>query len=180
MSTACVITGVGRDRVGIVAQLSEFLVRHGCNLMDSSMTKLRGEFALILMVSVDDDKYEQLKNDLEQDQGKMGLLISVRKLDAAELAESTEQESLFVIRLYGADKAGIVARVTSELAKLSLNITDVQTKMISQGNGDVFVMLLEAGARPGLTEQMLNQTLDPLAKELGVNISAEEIEVMEL
>ncbi|MBX9691827.1 MAG: hypothetical protein K2Z81_05540, partial [Cyanobacteria bacterium] len=46
MSTNIVLTGVGRDRVGIVAELSQVLFEFGCNLLDSSMTLLRGEFAV--------------------------------------------------------------------------------------------------------------------------------------
>ena len=45
MPRAVVLTGVGRDRVGIVAELARVLYELGCNLLDSSMTLLRGEFA---------------------------------------------------------------------------------------------------------------------------------------
>jgi len=180
MSTICVITGTGQDRVGIVAELAELLGQHGCNLLDSSMTKLRGEFALILMVSVATESYSTFKSDLEAKQAELGLTITVRELKPDELAEADKSDRFFLVRVYGADRTGIVARVTRELAQLGLNVTDVQTKMITQDKGDVFVMLLEATAPESLTEEKVKATLEPVSQELGVTISAEEIEVMEL
>ena len=179
-SVVCAITGTGQDRVGIVAELAELLGRHGCNLMDSSMTKLRGEFALILMVSIARSDFSSFKLFLESKQSELGLTITVRELNPAELVEAPHSDRLFLVRVYGADRVGIVARVTRELAHLHLNVTDVQTKMISQEKGDVFVMLLEATAPESVLEAGVKASLEPLGQELGVTISVEEIEVMEL
>jgi glycine cleavage system transcriptional repressor len=180
MSTICVITGTGQDRVGIVAELAEYLGKHGCNLMDSSMTKLRGEFAIILMVSLPGENYADFKSGLEAKQAELGLTITVRELNPDELVEAEKSDRFFLVRVYGADRTGIVARVAREIARLGLNVTDVQTKMIAQDKGDVFVMLLEATAPESLTEHKVKSTLEPVSQELGVTISAEEIEVMEL
>ena len=45
------ITVVGHDRPGIIAQTAEVLSEHGMNLEDSSMTLLRGHFAMTLICS---------------------------------------------------------------------------------------------------------------------------------
>ena len=44
------VTAVGADRPGIVAAVTGAFVDHGCNLEDSSMTILRGQFAMMLVV----------------------------------------------------------------------------------------------------------------------------------
>jgi len=41
----------GRDRPGIVAAVTGVLAGAGCNLEDTSMTILRGHFAMMLVVS---------------------------------------------------------------------------------------------------------------------------------
>ncbi len=46
-----VITAVGTDRPGIVNDLSKHIHESGCNISDSRMTILGGEFAIILMLS---------------------------------------------------------------------------------------------------------------------------------
>ena len=46
-----VLTAVGPDRIGLVEEISEFVVKHQCNIEDSKMAVFCGEFALILLVS---------------------------------------------------------------------------------------------------------------------------------
>ena len=43
------ITVLGHDRPGIIAQTAEVLAGYGMNLEDSSMTLLRGHFAMTLI-----------------------------------------------------------------------------------------------------------------------------------
>ena len=44
-----IMTAFGKDRPGIVADVTEMLYENGCNLEDTSMTLLAGEFTLILL-----------------------------------------------------------------------------------------------------------------------------------
>ena len=43
------ITVIGPDRTGIIADVSEALAGVGANLSDSTMTRLRGHFAMTLI-----------------------------------------------------------------------------------------------------------------------------------
>ena len=44
------LTIVGRDRAGIVSQVTEILYDQGCNIADSSCSILGGQFAMILIL----------------------------------------------------------------------------------------------------------------------------------
>ena len=44
------LTIVGRDRPGIVSQVTEILFNNGCNIADSSCSILGGQFAMILIL----------------------------------------------------------------------------------------------------------------------------------
>src|SRR5437879_12155108 len=46
-----VLSAIGRDRPGIVADLAELIYECDCNLEDSSMTILGSEFAVLLLLS---------------------------------------------------------------------------------------------------------------------------------
>jgi len=46
------ISAMGKDRPGIVANFSKVLFQVGCNLEETSMLLLRGEFAMILIVAL--------------------------------------------------------------------------------------------------------------------------------
>lgn len=181
MQKTVVITGAGRDRVGIVAELADFLFKLGCNLLDSSMTLLRGEFALILMTTLPENlSVDDLRSGLLKLQDKLALNFSVRELAQEELQEQTNDSFQFIMSVYGADKPGIVAGVTKELAQLKMNITDVQTKSVQQDKGEIFVMMLELSSVQELRAAELQERLTSFASKLGVDISVRELEVMEL
>ena len=46
------ITVIGPDRTGIVADVAEALAGVGANLTDSTMTRLRGHFAMTLICTL--------------------------------------------------------------------------------------------------------------------------------
>jgi glycine cleavage system transcriptional repressor len=47
---ALALSALGRDRPGIVAEVTGVLVEHGVNVEDSRMAILRGEFAMVLVL----------------------------------------------------------------------------------------------------------------------------------
>ncbi len=181
MQKTVVITGAGRDRVGIVAELADFLFKLGCNLLDSSMTLLRGEFALILMTTLPDEmSVADLQKGLGELQKKLALNFSVRELAPEEMTEQDANLFHYIMSVYGADKPGIVAGVTKELASLKLNITDVQTKSVRQEKGEIFVMMLELSSAGEMKAKDLQDKLAAFASTLGVDISVRELDIMEL
>src|SRR6478736_6245787 len=56
MSNTLAVTVLGHDRPGIIATATSALADLGGNLEDSSMTLLRGHFAMTLVVSSDADQ----------------------------------------------------------------------------------------------------------------------------
>jgi glycine cleavage system transcriptional repressor len=181
MAKTVVLTGVGRDRVGIVAELTELLFELGCNLLDSSMTLLRGEFAIIVMAEVPADvSTSQLENQLERIEKHLGMKIHVRELSATELEDiPLMSENQFIVSVYGADKPGIVTRVTRALADNGINITDVQTKSAG-GAKKIFVMILEVSAPSPVSFGKLESMMIETAKTIGVDISVQSLDVVEL
>lgn len=180
MAATVVLTGVGRDRVGIVAELAQLLYELGCNLLDSSMTLLRGEFALILMVELNaTTTIADLETKLTTIENQLGMKIHVRELSPEELQEPESEQNAFIVSVYGADKPGIVAHITRALAHRSLNITDVQTKSTG-GASKIFVMILEVTGPAAMTATALQQDLKAIASELNVDVSVQSLDVVEL
>lgn len=182
MSKTVVLTGVGRDRVGIVADLAESLFQQGCNLLDSSMTLLRGEFAIILMVRLSQkETLDQLRQRIQSIESKLGMNIHIRELADDELADKTTTDQPHMISVYGADKPGIVAGITRALADLDINITDVETKYTGDDTAKpVFLMVLEVTVPPSYTTDKLRSALKQVSQRLGVDVAVESIEVLEL
>ena len=181
MSKTVVLTGTGRDQVGIVAKLTEALFEVGCNLLDSSMTLLRGEFAIIVMVELPgQETQDALQRKLQSIETSLGLTIHLRELSEDELKPAAPPANPYLISVYGADKPGIVAGITRELANLGINISDVQTTSTQSETSDVFVMILEVSAPDNINADKLSSMLLQKGKSLGVDISVQPIEIMEL
>jgi glycine cleavage system transcriptional repressor len=176
-----VLTGVGRDRVGIVAAVAEKLYQLGCNLLDSSMTLMRGEFALILMVQLPEaETVESLQKSMVSVEKEMGLTIHLRELSEQEIAEPVTHGNPCLISVYGADRPGIVSGITRAIADLNLNITDVQTKYSDSGGKQIFVMMLEVTAPESMPAQAVESSLSQVASSLEVDVSVQILEVYEL
>jgi glycine cleavage system transcriptional repressor len=162
------VTAVGADRPGIVAAVTGSLAAHGCNIEDSSMTILRGQFAMMLVVDTPAGVgVDQLQAALAAPAADLDLVVTVRP--AAEPAPAAEPDLVsWTVSVYGADHPGIVHGLTSLLAERSVNIVDLSTRVIGTAENPVYTMLLEVTLPPGGDPRELERELETKAGELGV------------
>lgn len=156
------ITVIGRDRPGIVADVAEVLARLGANLTDSTMTRLRGHFAMTLIcVGPAVAEVEAALAPLAAD-GQ--LLATVRAVvPDGERASSGEP---YVLAVHGADRMGIVAAMTRALADAGGNVTDLSTRLA----GALYVVVAEVELPPGAAEKVAAR-LSSTAADLGVDVT---------
>lgn len=157
------ITVIGHDRPGIVAQVTQILADLGVNLTDSTMTRLRGHFAMTLVCtgSVPAEEVEAALLPLGQDGS---LLATVRQVRPE--SEQPAVGSPYLVSLHGADRLGIVAAVTQILAAAGGNITDLTTRLV----GPLYVLVAEVDLPPGSVE-VVQSELAEAANRLGVEVS---------
>jgi glycine cleavage system transcriptional repressor len=161
------VTAVGADRPGIVAAVAAVLHERGGNVEDSAMTILGGHFAIVLLVAAGGTA-DELRDALQDATRDLGLTISVSTAGA----ERRPAEPTHLLSVYGADKPGIVAAVTAELASQGANITDLETQVI--GDEDpVYAMVIELVAPD---EGGLASGLERVCAELGVDHTLRAIE----
>ncbi|MBW3668423.1 MAG: ACT domain-containing protein [Actinobacteria bacterium] len=161
------VSAVGADRPGIVAAVTGVLVDTGCNIEDSSMSILRGHFAMMLVVAgpadLDADRLEQA---LAGPAADFDLVLAVRAIDD-DVPTSPEGDE-WTVSVYGADRPGIVHEVTRLLAETGVNITDLTTRVIGDVDRPVYAMLIDATLPDGLDAASVNDRLNELGRELGV------------
>lgn len=166
------ITAVGRDRPGIVSQFTGVLLRHGCNLEDTTMTRLCDQFAMMLLVELPKDReVGALRSALAAEAAGMGLSLVIEEVQAAPGAAAGASEQGYILRVYGADRPGIVHAVTRLLAERGHNITDLNTRVIPGSGGPVYVMLLEVDIATPAQAEALQPELERLRRELSVEIT---------
>lgn len=175
MSQRFALNAIGQDRPGIVSAVTDVLFRNGCNIEDSAMTILWGQFAMILVVTPPNNGLEALRSQLQSTSERLQLQLSLTPLDESAPAHQQEPSVPFLVSVYGADQPGIVSQTTGFLAERGINITDLSTRVI-QGKGPVYIMLLEVEAPVGLTEKQFKEELYMLSQQLKVDISLRRLE----
>ncbi len=173
---------VGKDRPGIVAEVSRILFELGCNIEDSTCTILSGQFAMILVIGHPKLKaVPEIDPAFEDVRSHMGLMVTVHALKEGEVVrEKSFSGHPHIISVYGADRPGIVYTVTRELAMRKVNITDLNTQVVGSKERPVYVMVLEADIPEAVDMKELEKVFDRIKKELGVSISVRPIETLEL
>jgi glycine cleavage system transcriptional repressor len=119
-----VISAIGRDRPGIVNELSQAVLDNSLNIEDSRMTVLGGEFAVLMSVAGDEASLATLE-------GKLATLCEASNL--AYLFRKTEERSTghalpYVVAVVAMDHPGIVARIAGFFSERQINIRDLNTE----------------------------------------------------
>jgi glycine cleavage system transcriptional repressor len=155
------ITVIGRDRPGIVADVAELLAGLGANLTDSTMTRLRGHFAMTLVCTGPAEA--DVRAALEPLGADGQLLATVRAV--GEEASTAPAGMPYVVSVHGADRLGIVAAVTRVLAEAGGNITDLTTRLA----GPLYVLVAEVDLPLGAADTVAARLADAAAG-LGVEV----------
>ena len=173
------LSAVGRDRPGIVAEVTGTLLRHGVNLADSQMAILGGHFAMMLVLETSKaTNLKALRADLESSRSKLELeAISLSAIDAAQ---ARIDEPSHVITLYGADHPGIVNSVTAALAERGVNVTDLDTHLVGEESEPVYMMILEVALPEDLSGEELETFLREVAHEQKLELSVRPLDQIAL
>jgi glycine cleavage system transcriptional repressor len=168
------VTVFGPDRPGIVAETTAALAEHGGNLEDSTMTLLRGHFAMVLLVRTTADQPE-LQAALAGLAADGRLSVAVRPVqDSPKLP--TAAGVPYLLRVHGADRPGIVSALTGLIAASGGSVTDLSTRLA----GGLYVLLAEVLLPPTVSQSQLAGHLQRTAADLGVECVLGQLDPDEL
>src|SRR5690242_13179313 len=126
MQTLLVMTIIGPDRPGLVESVAALVAEHGGNWLESSMSRLGGQFAGILRVEVPAAREAALKRGLEQLSSR-GLRVVVHEDQLIQPPTGR----ISVVEVVGHDRPGIVRQISSTLAAQGVNVEELQTERSS-------------------------------------------------
>lgn len=130
------------------------------------MTRLSGQFAMILAVESPDMAALELETRLWPLRHLLGLHIHVES--AGDAIETQTDAPRWILTAYGPEKTGLLARLTGVLAEKNVNVTDVQTRVASAGRA--YVMLVELELPAGLEAESLADELRHSLGDLQVSL----------
>jgi len=180
VKTQVALSAIGRDRPGIVAGLTKVLFEKGCNLEDSSMTLLKGDFAVLLLVTLPEGLTTSgLAEAVEPTADSLGLTTVLRELKPGEMAPKSGARP-YTLVVYGADRPGIVFKVTGAAAGHGLNVTDLRTHVTGEASKPVYSLSMDVEAPDAVSAKAFAKDLEVLKAELKVDVVFHAVEAEEL
>lgn len=160
-----IITAYGKDRPGLVNQITSILGKNNVNIVDIEAKSMRGLFIIFLIVDLSTgriSKSELIKKYSELSK-KIDLFINI---EPYKEGRRKAEKNLMYLTILGIDKPGIIAKVSKLMAEHEVNIESI--KMISRGELIVMEMLVDISdsKEDRLT---LRKHMQDLWSELGVS-----------
>jgi len=170
MKKDMVITILSEDKPGIVERITDVLLKYEANLEESRMARLGGEFAGIMLITLDESRTDELAAAMEA--LKEHSLNVIAKVTDPGVAERYADYVPYEITVSGADHEGIVHGIAEYLAAQGANIEELSTGVTNAPITGIplFNMhtIVEVPPKIGTTE--LREKLAYIAEEQGVDI----------
>jgi glycine cleavage system regulatory protein len=161
-----VITIVGKDRAGIVENLSAIVADHDGNWLSSSMNNLAGQFAGMIEVAVADDQREALATAI-------GNLPDLQVHSVVgDTADGLDELPMAELEVVGIDHPGIVSRLTEVLKSKGVNLVQFASWCETAPNSgeNLFRAVAEFELPSTLDLESLKGALEELAGDIAVDI----------
>jgi len=164
-----VFIAVGTDQVGLVEQISDFIQQYECNIEDSKMAVLAGEFAFMILISGEPGKIQSLLENRGKLASETGLDISMRKPAGRKAAQPS---LLYHFSASCMDHPGVVHRLTTVLSDLGINIESMETETYAAPDSGtpIFRMDAELAIPATVNINRLRQQLDEMERQENIDI----------
>ena len=168
MRKQLVLTASGRDRVGIVEEITELILRFDGNVETSRMVRLGGDFAMLIFVTAPEEKIEALRSAVSE--------VHYAKYDVqtrlTEVLDSEETGAVpCAINVRGADHVGIVHQIAHYLGQQGINVETMTTEVVAapMSGTPLFTMSAVVRVPPQLAIDDLREALEYIGEEVGVD-----------
>ena len=126
-----VFSAIGADRVGIVDDISGLVSGGGGNIEESKMAVLGGEFAVMMLISMEAEALDSLVAKTPQIESSLSLKIGIKatRESARDVAASGQARGRpYSLETVSLDGEGIVHSVSAVLRGYGINIEDLETR----------------------------------------------------
>ncbi|MGA2641032.1 MAG: ACT domain-containing protein [Spirochaetia bacterium] len=164
-----VLTAVGTDRVGIVDDIAGAVSAAGCNIEESKMAVLGGEFAVIMLVSGPAASVDSMTRSLPALGEKLGLRVGCHPTHEPHPEQKGRP---YLLKAVSLDTPGIVHSVTAVLRRHEVNIEDLETETAAAPwtGAPMFRLSAHLVLGPSVSIGSLKQELAHLQQQLDLEI----------
>lgn len=170
MDTYRILFSVGKDRPGIVDDISTLLYEQGANIEDSRMAVMGGCFSSMVLFSCTPEQLESIQAALKRLE-QVGLEISIHP---AEGPTAPPVDPALPLRLdvKAMDHPGIVQRIVHILRTHDVNIQTLSTQVTQAplSGAPLFGLTLEAAVPAEAPISKIKGALQALAAEINLDL----------
>lgn len=174
MAKNIVVTLTGKDKIGLVEQVTSVVVKRNGNVESSRMAHLGGEFAMLMLVTVSDAEFSNLDKDFQvlRTDGYQVTMVQTEG-DAKKYAGWLPYE----IEVTGADHEGIIHEVSHHLASQGINIESLDTSSTPapMSGTPLFTMKGIVLVPPKLNFNTWSDALEEVGDKLNVSVKVDVI-----
>jgi glycine cleavage system transcriptional repressor len=121
-----VLSALGPDRPGLVAEVTHFITERGGNIEDSRMAVFGAEFGILVLVSGTSDEVSRMAEDARALEAKTGLTVLTRPTKSP--SEHRRAPTVpCVVTAEALDHEGFVRSIAGALAQAGVNIVSLET-----------------------------------------------------
>jgi len=125
MKQLIVLNAIGGDRTGLVYDLTRVVADCGGNILESRMTALGSEFAMLLLVAGNWHTLAKLEGELKKLSENNGITATVRRTEARSQRLDMVTYSVDVVCL---DQPGIVYNIAGFFSSRGIDIAELNTR----------------------------------------------------
>ncbi len=118
-----VITASGTDKLGLVEQLAGRIADCGCNIEESSMAVIGGQFSFITRVSGAWHALSKLEGQIPALAAQLGLTITHQRTGKSERSAAIP----YTVEVVTTDQPGIVRNLAAFFTRNGINIEELQS-----------------------------------------------------
>ena len=173
MEKKFIMSAFSKDRPGVVADVTEVIYEHGCNLEDSTMTNILDEFALILLFTgKGDDLEDQLLRDCRRLEREKGITAFIRSVEVEDQAKRLDFITK-TINVEGIDQTGIVFKISRFLADNNINIENLTSRRFTspESGAALYFMEIIVQIPESISLKQVEDGLSRVGEELNLDIT---------
>ena len=176
-----VVTAIGNDRPGIVDEFSKFVLDRDCNIEDSRMAVLGGEFAIIVLIAGPSENVAKVKAEIKGFGEHCQVSVTAKPTEP-HVTRMPEGYVPYRLRGTGVDHPGIVQKFSHILHEAGANIESLDTRTYSAPVSGTpvfhFDMIVDVPARLAIAS--LRQRLLKLADAENLDLEVHPVVAGEL
>ncbi len=170
MNKYMILFALGKNRIGIVDEVTSYLFNRNANIEDSRMAVMGGHFTITCLFSCSFEELESIKADMESLRD-LGLATSLHEADNPDSLK-IEASLPLKLEVISMDHPGIVQNVVHILKKYNVCIQSLDTELraMPHTGAPMFDLNLDASVPANQSITKVKDELNDLASEMNLDL----------